>query len=279
MKAVVMAGGKGARLMPYTAVLPKPLMPLAGMPILEVVLRQLRRHGIREVVLSVNHLHHLIRSFFGNGAALGLSIEYFIEDKPLGTCGCLGAMLDMLSDDFILMNGDVLTNIDFTRMVDSHRAAGAAATIATHNRVFKVEFGVLSVADDGLVDDYVEKPEYHHNISMGIYVIDRRSAQMHLMQCEYKDTPSLIMDLVRARNPVLNYTEDCLWLDIGNPNDYALAQEIAGKHPALLGADLEPADRTIADRGCEPGRLPASVDTSCRYLASTGDPEIRVQRS
>lgn len=241
MKAVIMAGGKGTRLMPYTAVLPKPLMPLGGMPILEVVLRQLREHGIREVILSVNHLHHLIRSFFGNGAALGLDIEYFIEDRPLGTCGCLGAMRDMLSDDFILMNGDVLTNIDFTRMVEKHRAAGAAATIATHNRVFKVEFGVLSVANDGLVSDYVEKPEYQHNISMGIYIMDRRLVQVHLMQSEHKDTPSLIMDLVSARNPVLNYTEDCLWLDIGNPKDYALAQEIVEKHPALLGANLAPA--------------------------------------
>lgn len=242
MKAVVMAGGKGTRLMPYTAVLPKPLMPLAGMPILEVVLRRLRDHGIRDVVLSVNHMHHLIRSFFGSGTSLGLTIEYLVEDRPLGTCGCLGSVIDELSDDFILMNGDVLTDIDFGKMVAEHRAANAAATIATYNRTFKVEFGVLGISVDGFVEDYLEKPEYRHNISMGIYVFDRDRARRRLPPGEHRDTPGLIMDLVRAGEPVLNYTEDCLWLDIGSPGDYALAQEIVEKHPALLGTEPKPAE-------------------------------------
>src|SRR5687767_3827742 len=141
VKAIILAGGKGTRLYPYTAVFPKPLMPLGNMPILELVLRQLASHGITDITLAVNHLHHLIRSFFGDGTALGLKISYVVEDKPMGTCGPLADIIDDMSDDFLVMNGDVLTSLDYRQMARAHAASGASITAATYSRVFKVDFG------------------------------------------------------------------------------------------------------------------------------------------
>lgn len=226
MKAVVMAGGKGARLHPFTASLPKPLMPLGDMPVLEIVLRQLRAHGVEEVVLAVNHLHHLIRSFFGDGREIGLKIRYWVENEPLGTCGALNGFLETMPSSFLLMNGDILTNFNYRAFSEHHASVGAAATVATYRRSHRIDFGVLEVSQDNIIQNYVEKPEVSHLVSMGIYMLQRDAVASMLKEPGYKDMPQLLMDLVHARHLVSSFASDCFWLDIGNPDDYAQAQDI-----------------------------------------------------
>ena len=142
MKAVILAGGKGSRLAPYTTVLPKPLMPIVDTPILEIVLKQLKTSGIDDVVIAVGHLASLIKTYFGDGSELGIRIEYAHESTPLGTAGPL-ANIDSLTETFLVMNGDILTDLDYANLVDHHRASGAIMTIATHKRTVKIDFGVL----------------------------------------------------------------------------------------------------------------------------------------
>lgn len=229
-----MAGGKGTRLYPYTALMPKPLMPVGDHPILEVVLRRLHACGIRHVVLVVNHLHHLIRSFFGDGSSLGLRIEYFVEDTPLGTCGGLSGIVDQLSPDFLLMNGDLLTNLSLEQLICSHAKADSAVTIAAFRRFTKIEFGVIHTGKDNLVHSIEEKPELSHLVSMGIYVLKRDVVRRFLMPVIYKDMPSLINELTRSGERVISYSEDCLWFDIGNPDDYSRSQLALAENPALF---------------------------------------------
>lgn len=241
MKAVIMAGGKGTRLFPYTAVLPKPLMPIGEMPILEVVLRQLARHGINDVVLAVNHMHHLIRAFFGDGRGLGMRIDYLVEDRPQGTCGAVAEIVEDLSDDFLVMNGDVLTNLDFSALMADHFGSGAGATVATFERSFRVEFGVMQVSASGDVERYVEKPETRHRVGMGVYVLKREAVADLLIPGRRMEMPELLQALIAAQRPVRSYSHDGLWLDIGRPEDYASAQALVAENPSVLLPDDGPA--------------------------------------
>src|SRR6202795_1652587 len=146
MKAVILAGGKGSRLAPYTTVLPKPLMPIVDMPILEIVLKQLKSCGITDIVIAVGHLAALIKAYFGDGSDLGIRIEYILEATPLGTAGPLGN-IEGLDDTFLVMNGDILTDLDYRKLAESHRAGGSIITIATYKRTVKIDFGVLDIVD------------------------------------------------------------------------------------------------------------------------------------
>jgi len=159
VRVVILAGGKGTRLKPYTTVFPKPLMPISDMPILEVVFRQLKFFGFKHITLSVNHMAELIQTFFGNGEKLGLVISYCMEDSPLGTAGSLSLVND-LTENFLVMNGDLLTTIDYSAMVQSHIQSGVEATIGVFPRQVKIDFGVLDIAKDGTLLDYREKPEF-----------------------------------------------------------------------------------------------------------------------
>jgi NDP-sugar pyrophosphorylase family protein len=233
-EAVVMAGGKGSRLYPYSAVLPKPLMPLGGMPVLELLLRQFRHHRIGNVVLATNHLSHLIQSFFGDGAGLDLRISYSREDQPLGTCGPIAAVLDRMTENFLVSNGDLLTNLDIGRLLRFHEETRADATIATFRREVKLEFGVLEVAPDRRVLEYREKPAQSYDVSMGLYVLRREAVRAYIPANTRMDMPALLTRLVEAGRPVLSYQEDCLWLDIGSPEDYAQAQAIIETEPSVF---------------------------------------------
>ena len=193
MKAIIMAGGKGTRLAPYTAVLPKPLMPLNDMPILELILRQLKQYGITEVILAVNHLSHIIRAFFDDGSRLGIQISYCYEENPLGTAGPLGTALNDLSDHFLLLNGDLLCNLDYEDLIKAHYEKKGSATIATYQRELKSDFGIL---------DLDVKPN------------------------EHLDMPDLMQMLLKNNHLVYCYPAQGLWLDIGRPDDYAKAQEL-----------------------------------------------------
>ena len=236
--AIVMAGGKGTRLLPYTAVLPKPLMPLGDAPVLELILRQLRAHGIQRVCLAVNHLRHLIQAFFGNGASVGLEIEYAVEDIPLGTCGPVSQVIDSMTDDFLLLNGDLVTDLDIRSVLVQHRQRGAALTVAVLQRTSQLEYGVLDVDGDGRVTSIREKPVTHHLMSMGIYALRREAVRPFLKFGEPLDVPDLVAAMIAAGEHVDAYLASCKWLDIGRPADYEKAQQIAagGLHH-LLPAD------------------------------------------
>lgn len=234
MKAIVMAGGKGSRLHPYSALLPKPLMPLGDMPVLEVLLRRLKQAGVEEVFLAVNHLRQLIEAFFGDGSRMGLRLHYSLEDKPLGTAGPMAAVLDRLGDDFVMTNGDLLTSLDVAAMIRFHREHRAAATIGVYPREVKIEFGLVDVDAEKRMVGYREKPSYHHLVSMGIYILNAAEVRGHVQPDTYLDMPDLMQKLVRAGGDVRCFQDDCFWLDIGRPDDFARAQEIYEKNPRVF---------------------------------------------
>lgn len=223
VRVVILAGGKGTRLKPYTTVFPKPLMPIGDMPILEVVLRQLRSFGFRKITLSVNHLANLIQTFFSDGSDLGLDITYCTEDKPLGTAGSL-SLVENVTDTFLVMNGDLLTTLDYAAMVKNHIESKATATIGAFPRRVKIDFGVLEINEQGHLADYHEKPQYEYLVSMGVNVFDK-SALDFIPKAKYLDIPTLMMSLKSAGKTVATYRSDCQWLDIGRPDDYEVAAE------------------------------------------------------
>ena len=237
MKAIVMAGGKGTRLQPFTASFPKPLVPLGDIPVLELVLRQLRAAGVTEVILAVNHLHHLIRAFCGDGSSFGLKISYILEDRPLGTAGPIAAVLDELGDDFIVTNGDLLTNFDVARMAQEHVEAADAASIAIFERDFKIDFGLVEVDDGMRLTGYREKPTYTHFVSMGLYVLQRKAVAPHLKAGVPLDMPQLMQSLMGEGKTVQCRRQDCLWLDIGRPDDYHTAQKLFEEHREMFLKD------------------------------------------
>ncbi|MFX0195643.1 MAG: sugar phosphate nucleotidyltransferase [Candidatus Hodarchaeota archaeon] len=223
MYAVILAGGKGARLRPYTMILPKPLMPIGEMPIMEVVLRQLRAAGFRKVTIAVGYLAELLQAVFGDGEKLRLKIQYSLEDKPLGTVGPLKIIND-LPETFLVMNGDVLTNLDYRALVDFHKQQESIVTIATYKRKVQVGFGVLEVDEQGFLSRYIEKPTLNYTVSMGIYVV-QRYALKYVPEGEHFDLPDLVRILIERDERVTSYPFNGYWLDIGRPDDYAMAIE------------------------------------------------------
>lgn len=226
MQAVILAGGKGTRLRPYTTVIPKPLMPVGDMPILEIILRQLRRAGVTEVIVAVGYMGQLIEAFFQDGKRLGLEITYSFEEQALGTAGPLALIKDRLQDDFLVMNGDLLTTLDYGKLFQAHRAAGAAATIGTYEREVKIDFGVLETDDQGRLARYIEKPTYRFQVSMGVNVLNRAKASQFLVRGTYLDIPDLMTRLQAQGETVLCHREPCYWLDIGRLDDYQTAMDI-----------------------------------------------------
>ncbi len=223
MKAVVLAGGKGSRLAPYTQILPKPLMPISDMPILEVILHQLKAAGINEVVLTVGHLSELLRAFFGNGNQFGIDITYSYEACPLGTAGPI-ALVDGLNETFVVTNGDVLTTLNLRDLVQFHREQGAIATIAAHHRQSKIDLGVIKKDGDCWITGYIEKPVYDFLVSMGIYVFEP-TVLSYIVPGQYLDFPNLVQKLIAAGEKVAAYQFDGYWEDLGRPDDYGRASQ------------------------------------------------------
>jgi NDP-sugar pyrophosphorylase family protein len=224
IRVVILAGGKGTRLKPYTTVFPKPLIPIGDMPILEVVLRQLKYFGFRKITLSVNHLADLIQTFFGDGNKFGLEITYCMEDKPLGTAGSI-LLVEDITENFLVMNGDLLTTIDYSAMMQKHINSGAAATIGVFPREVKIDFGVLELGSKGELLQYREKPKFEFLVSMGVNAF-HKSVLEFIPKSQYLDIPTLMMSLKNAGRPVLAYRSECQWLDIGRPDDYEKAVEL-----------------------------------------------------
>jgi len=221
MKAVVLAGGKGTRLAPYTTVLPKPLMPIGDMPILEVILRQMKIAGIEDTVLTVGHLSGLLKTFFQDGSRFGLNITYSLEEKPLGTAGPI-ALIDGLEDTFLVANGDVLTTLNFQDLIDFHKNERAKATIAVHHREVKIDLGVIQWDGTPSIKGYIEKPTYNYWVSMGVYVFEP-SVLAYIPRNQYMDFPDLILKLIEVGEKVVGYKFDGYWQDLGRPDDYETA--------------------------------------------------------
>lgn len=218
MRAVVLAGGKGTRLAPYTTVLPKPLMPIGEVPILEVVLRQLAHHDFKEVSLAVGYLAELLMAYCGDGGKFGTKLDYSRESMPLGTAGPI-ALVDRLTETFLVMNGDLLTTIDYSKMLAEHRASGAIATVATYEKTVKIDLGVLELSADKRIVDYIEKPTMRYPVSMGIYMFEPRVLSFIPKQ-ERLDLPDLVKELMASKEKVMAYKHEGYWLDIGRHDDY-----------------------------------------------------------
>lgn len=227
-KAVILAGGRGTRLAPFTSILPKPLMPVGNQAILEIVVRRLADCGITDVTFCVGYLSHLIRAVFDGGAANGnhngdTHITYVQEHQELGTAAPL-ALVPGLDDTFIAMNGDVLTTLDYRAFVDHHRAAGNVLTIATHHRSIKIDYGILHVDVGRRVRAFEEKPEISSVVSMGIYAMEPVIFDYLPPEGAF-DFPDLVQALLDAGEPVGAYFYDGLWFDIGRQEEYSRAVE------------------------------------------------------
>jgi lipopolysaccharide/colanic/teichoic acid biosynthesis glycosyltransferase/dTDP-glucose pyrophosphorylase len=220
-RAIILAGGKGVRLAPLTKVIPKPLVPIGDMPILEVVIRQLKNQGFEQITLAVGYLSGLIKAYFQDGSRFGVRIDYSSESEPLGTAGPL-ALIDNLKDTFLVMNADVLTNIDYNELISYHLTHQAAATIGAYERQVKIDLGVIVKNGGPKVIDYVEKPTTTHLVSMGIYVFEPRVLP-YLKDKGYLDFPDLVKLLISKELPVIFYPFSGYWLDIGRHDDYAQA--------------------------------------------------------
>lgn len=221
MHAVILAGGKGRRLEPYTISFPKPLVPIDDMPILEIVIRQLKAAGFERVTLAVGHLAELIMAYFGDGSKWGVQIDYSREDQPLGTVGPL-ALIDDLPETFLVMNGDVLTTLSYDWLFQYHLKSQAELTIACHRCNTKIDLGVIEFDGRLEVTGYREKPTLPYDVSMGVYVFNRSILDL-FEPGEHMDFPTAVDLMIKRGQTVKVYLSDDEWLDIGRPADYALA--------------------------------------------------------
>jgi len=220
---VILAGGKGTRLKPYTTVLPKPLVPVGDYPILEILLRQLGNQGFKRITLAVGHLAGLIQAYFKQGQDWGVDLEYAYETAPLGTAGPI-ARLPREERALLVLNGDLLTTLDFAQLVRFHYENGAIATIGTKRRRQNVEFGVIETDTTGQITQYKEKPSLDYLVSMGIYVFSP-SVREYIPRSQKFDFPELVQRLLENKKRVLAYENDAYWMDIGRPDDYQQANE------------------------------------------------------
>jgi NDP-mannose synthase len=226
-RAIILAGGLGMRLRPYTSVLPKPLMPVGDRPVLDIVVRQLRRDGFERITIATGYLAELIEAFLGRGERYGIDVDYYREGEPLGTVGALALISDLGDDDFLVMNGDVLTDLDYGALLDRHRQSGAIATIATKRKVVQISLGVLrfnDASDATRLTGYDEKPTIEYDASMGIYCFSPRVVE-HVVPGERLDFPDLILRLIAAGETVRAWPSDDFWLDIGRVEDYEEAMD------------------------------------------------------
>jgi NDP-sugar pyrophosphorylase family protein len=231
-QALILAGGQGTRLRPYTTVFPKALVPLGDMPVLELVLRQLKQAGVTDVLIAVGHLAGLIQAFFGDGSRLGLRIAYGVEDTPLGTAGPIRAHANQLADDFWVMNADVVSSIDLAALMAHHQQAQAPATIAVYHRPTAIDFGVLNL-EGGHVHSFVEKPLIHHWVSMGVYAFNKRVVDF-IPPAQFFGFDHLMQALLNAQAPISAFPFDGYWMDIGRVEDYETAVNDFHTHRGLL---------------------------------------------
>ena len=220
-RAVILAGGLGTRLRPYTVAIPKPLMPIGDLPILEIIVRQLADSGFERLTLAVNYQAEILRAYFGTGCKWNIDIDYSLEDKPLGTMGPLRRMND-LPEDFLVMNGDVLTDLDFAAFVDAHVREERLFTISAAQREQFIDYGVLQAGKDEYLRSFEEKPKIPYLVSMGIYCLNRKVVDSISADGAF-GFDQLVLKLLNDRQPIKVVIHSGYWLDIGRPDDYQKA--------------------------------------------------------
>ncbi len=222
-RAVILAGGRGTRLRPYTVVLPKPLMPIGEYPILEVVIRQLVSHKFNHITIAINHQAELFKAFFGDGSKWRVLIDYSLEDKPLGTMGPL-RLIKNLPAHFLVMNGDILTDLNYSAFYDEHTFNDQLFTISAHHREQYIDYGVLQTNNDGMLQGFYEKPTTNYKVSMGVYMVSRNILS-YIPEDEPYGFNNLMLDLLKAKQTVNVKFFEGYWLDIGRADDYIKAIE------------------------------------------------------
>lgn len=232
MQAIILAGGKGARLRPYTVLFPKPLVPVGDYPIMEIIIKQLKKAGFENVLVSTGHLSQLIEAYFGNGKRWGIRINYLRETQPLGTAGFL-QLINKCENNFMVINGDILTTLDFGKLFSVHVKKGAMATIAVKARESMIDFGVIRVDKENYLREYSEKPVYDFMVSMGIYILSK-SCKKLVKKGEAIGMPDLLLRIIESGNKVFCHKTNCFWLDIGRVDDYEKAQEQFNIHKKVL---------------------------------------------
>ena len=220
-RAIILAGGKGTRLRPYTVVLPKPLMPIGDYPILEVIVRQLVFHKFTHITMAVNHQAELIQTFFGNGSKWGIKIDYSLEEKPLSTMAPLKLIKDLPSN-FLVMNGDILTDLNYSTFFETHSKDKNIFTISSYQREVRSEFGVLEFNEQNTLIGFKEKPIQKYEVSMGIYMVSKRVIE-YIPQDTFYGFDHLMIDLMKDKQKPKIKRLDGYWLDIGRPDDYIQA--------------------------------------------------------
>jgi mannose-1-phosphate guanylyltransferase len=224
MKAVIQCGGKGMRLRPYTTILPKPLMPIGDKPVLELLLRWLRRNGIRDVYITTGYLGHLIRSYCGDGRQRDLQIEYTEEHEPMGTMGALSLLRSELDTTFLVLNGDVVTDLNLNALAERHRRTKSGLTVATVSRNLRVDFGLIEARDQRVVR-FREKPTLSHLVSMGVYCLDPETLA-HIPDGVPFGFDDLMFRMLELGVPVGTFLHKGFWLDVGRIEDFQKAQEL-----------------------------------------------------
>jgi NDP-mannose synthase len=231
MRAVILAGGKGTRLKPYTTVLPKPLVPMGERPILELVIRQLAQHGFGRIELSVGHLGGLIKAYLDDiRLPEGLDLQYVWEDKPLGTAGAL-KHIEGLDEPFLVMNGDILTTLNYAQLMRFHKGHEGGLTIATHTKNVDIDLGVIE-SGDGFVTKYIEKPTMRFDVSMGVYVYD--PDVIELIPEGHFDFPDVVNAMLETGRKVAIFEGDGVWFDIGTVGEHERATAEIEAHPELF---------------------------------------------
>jgi len=224
MKAVIQAGGKGSRLKPYTLVLPKPLMPVGNLPVIEVLLKWLRRNGVKQTVITTGYLGHLLKALCGDGAQWDMQIEYSEESEPLGTVGALDLVRNQLTETFLVVNGDLLNDLNLRNLISFHREHGRDLTVGVSQKSVQVDLGVIDTEND-TVKGFHEKPAYTYDVSMGVYCME--PAVLDLIP---KGVPFGFDDLMHRmldeKRDVKVYRHRGLWMDVGRPEDFQDAQEM-----------------------------------------------------
>ena len=228
MKAIILAGGKGTRLKPYTTIIPKPLVPLGDRAILEILIGRLKKYGITDLTLCVNHLSNLIIAYFGNGKKWGVDIKYSLEHEFLSTVAPIKLIKD-LPENILVMNGDLMTDLDFIELYNYHLENKSLITVATYKRTVKIDFGVIEIdKNKNIAVGFKEKPEYELNVSMGVYVFNKEVLNFVPDGIPF-GFDDLMQILITKNKSIKVYPYDGYWLDIGRPEDYEKANEDIGK--------------------------------------------------
>lgn len=234
MKVVILAGGKGRRLKPYTTSFPKPMMPVGDKPILEILIRQLALYGQKDIILAVGHLAELLMSFFGDGSQFGVKIQYSREETPLGTIGPVSLVREKLKETFMVINGDTLTDLDYSKLLAHHKKSKCIATVALSKRVIEIDFGVPTLTAKSTIEKYEEKPKMTYQVGTGICVFEPEIFT-YIKTGERLDLPDVLKRLFASGKTVNAYVHEGYWFDIGRPADYEAACQFIEKSQNGVG--------------------------------------------